>query len=342
MPRLSLALSPILACGVLLGAEPPGKNDAARVNRLLGRGINLGNALEAPREGAWGLTLKEDFFDRIKQAGFDSLRLPVCWSAHAGDRPPFAIDAGFFRRVDWAVEQALKRDLTVVVNVHHYDELYREPDRWEPKLRALWRQIAEHYRHRPDRLVFELLNEPNDKLTEARWNRMIPGLLETVRASNPDRAVIIGPAVWNSVHALDKLALPEGDRRIIVTFHYYQPFEFTHQAAEWVAGSGRWKGKTWQGTREEIEALTKDFDRAAAWAKAHGRPLYLGEFGTYSAADLDSRARWTRAVARGAEKHGFSWAYWEFGAGFGAYDPGRKAWRKPLLEALLDRRPGEE
>ena len=28
-------------------------------------------------------------------------------------------------------------------------------------------------------------------------------------------------------------------------------------------------------------------------------------------------------------------AYWEFGSGFGAYDPGNSQWRKPLLEALV-------
>jgi len=36
-----------------------------------------------------------------------------------------------------------------------------------------------------------------------------------------------------------------------------------------------------------------------------------------------------------AEKHGFSFAYWEFGSGFGAYDPKNRAWKKPILEALI-------
>ena len=36
------------------------------INRLIGRGINIGNALEAPIEGAWGVTVKEEYFDVIK------------------------------------------------------------------------------------------------------------------------------------------------------------------------------------------------------------------------------------------------------------------------------------
>jgi endoglucanase len=72
-----------------------------------------------------------------------------------------------------------------------------------------------------------------------------------------------------------------------------------------------------------------------AWGKAHERPIFLGEFGAFEGADLESRARWTQAVARSAEQHGFSWAYWEFCSGFGAYDPKAKSWRQALKTALL-------
>jgi len=45
--------------------------------------------------------------------------------------------------------------------------------------------------------------------------------------------------------------------------------------------------------------------------------------------------RWTRAVREEAEGAGLSWAYWEFAAGFGIYDPSTRAWREPLLRALI-------
>ena len=41
----------------------------------------------------------------------------------------------------------------------------------------------------------------------------------------------------------------------------------------------------------------RDLDKAIAWAVKHRRPIYLGEFGAYSKADMESRARWTRFVA---------------------------------------------
>ena len=316
-----------------IAADP----DAHAANKRLGRGVNLGNALEAPKEGAWGVTLQTDYFKAIKAAGFDSVRLPVKWSAHALAEPPYTIDPKFAGRVDWVVDQALQNKLNIVVNVHHYNEMDADPDTHLLRLVALWGQIADRYKDRPAGVYFELFNEPHDKFTEAKWNAAIPKLLAAVRKSNPTRPVIVGPGQWNAIRGLGRLELPKDDRNLIVTVHSYEPFEFTHQGASWVKGSDRWKGRKWAGTDAEKADVRKRFEQAAAWATTHDRPIFLGEFGAYSAADTDSRARWTRFVAREAERLGWSWAYWEFAAGFGAYDPRAEAWREPLKAALLDR-----
>jgi endoglucanase len=334
---LTLTLFALAAAGVARSADPA--PDAAAVNRMLGRGVNFGNVLEAPQEGAWGLRLQPEYFPLIKKAGFNHVRIPIRWSAHAAAEPPYTIDPAFFARVDWAIDQALKNDLAAVINVHHYEEMDKEPDKHLPRLISLWKQIAQHYRDRPAQVVFELYNEPHDKLTDERWQQAFPPVLAAVRESNPHRAVVLGPASWNNLDHLAKLHLPEQDRMLIATFHYYSPFDFTHQGATWVANSNRWRGKKWEATPKELEALRKDFTKATAWGEANKRPLYLGEFGAFSAADMDSRARWTRAVAREAERLGMSWAYWEFGSGFGVYDPQARAWREPLLRALTDRQP---
>ena len=82
--------------------------DPFDINRELGRGVNLGNALEGPTEGAWGVVLEEEFFDLIADQGFDSVRIPIRWSAHAEVAAPYTIDPKFFERIDWAVENALR------------------------------------------------------------------------------------------------------------------------------------------------------------------------------------------------------------------------------------------
>ncbi len=301
-----------------------------------GRGVNLGNALEAPREGEWGVVLKEEYFDLIRDAGFDSVRIPVRWSAHARKESPYAIDPTFFERVDWAIEQALKRRLLVVVNVHHYEEIFRDPDGHEERFLALWEQIAKRYRNSPPAVAFELLNEPHANLNAHRWNRMLVKALAVVRRSNPTRQVVIGPAGWNSIDELPQLHLPQEDRNLIVTFHYYSPFQFTHQGASWVGGdANRWLGTRWTGTAAERAGVERDLDKAITWAVEHRRPIYMGEFGVYSRADMDSRARWTRFVAEQALVRKIGFAYWEFCSGFGVYDADRNEWRKPLKDALL-------
>jgi endoglucanase len=314
-------------------AAPP--RDAFEANRRLGRGINLGNAFEAPRGADWGMAVEPGFFPIIKAAGFDSVRLPVRWNAYAAKEAPYAIEPEFAAKVDAAVDGALAAGLNVVLNIHHYDELYEDPAGHRDRFVGLWTQIAERYKDRSPALYFELLNEPHAKLDDAKWNDLIPPALGAVRASNPDRYVIVGPASWNSHKNLPKLRLPESDRKIIVTFHYYLPFPFTHQDASWVDGSAKWRGTRWAGSAEEVKALHAGFDAAAEWGKDHGRPLYAGEFGAYSRADMASRATWTAAVARAAEARKMSWAYWEFASGFGAYDREAKAWRAPLKDALV-------
>jgi endoglucanase len=157
-----------------------------------------------------------------------------------------------------------------------------------------------------------------------------------IRESNPVRNVILGGVNWNAFDQLPNLELPEKDGHIIATFHYYLPFQFTHQGADWVGEeSNNWLGTTWDATEAEKAEIIAHFDSAAAWAQGHNVPIYVGEFGAYSKADKASRERWTAFVAREAERHGFAWAYWEFGSGFGVYDPDAKVWREGLLRALI-------
>src|SRR5450755_2757342 len=80
---------------------------AAQEATALGRGANLGGLLEAPAEGAWGLTLSEAMFKAAADGGFNTIRLPVRFSNHASARPPYTLDEPFMQRVDFAVNQAL-------------------------------------------------------------------------------------------------------------------------------------------------------------------------------------------------------------------------------------------
>jgi endoglucanase len=309
--------------------------DAFAQNAKLGRGMNLGNALEAPNEGEWGVTLKSEYFDLIKNAGFNSVRIPIRWSAHAAASAPYLLSTGFLQRVDWAIEQALARKLAVVINIHHYEELMLDPALHKARFLAIWEQLAAHYQNHSGDLFFELLNEPNGLLNSGLWNQYLQAAIAIIRRTNPGRIVIVGPVNWYNISALNTLALPGNDRNLIAAFHYYNPFQFTHQGAEWVPGSNAWLGTRWSGTAAERQAIQREFSAAAQWGAANNRPLNLSEFGAYGKADVASRALWTEAVARAAEANGMSWHYWEFIAGFGVYNGAANDWNYSLLNALV-------
>ena len=322
---------------VLLASVEVNLNDPFEVNKLIGRGVNIGSALdrEVELDDEWSFIVKDEHFQLIKDAGFNSVRLTIRWSTRAMNEPPYTIDPNFFKRVDHAVNSALSRNLALVINVQNYFEFYRDPNSLKPKFLAIWEQIADHYKAYPNTLIFEILNEPQGNIGLGEWNALIKETLAVVRKTNPNRMVVIGPASFNAFPDLRYLELPESDRNIIVTFHYFLPYHFTHQGTNWAKDSNNWVGTKWTGSEAEKRAIRRDFDIVAGWARAHNRPVYLGEFGSNEKADMDSRVRWTKYVADEAAAHGFSFTYWQFTYNMAVYDRGSKTWVKPLLEALI-------
>ena len=362
---------PAVSAGAPAGATPARPRPPATPGATsLRRGMNVGNALDAPTEGAWGVVLEPPFFEAIAAAGFDHVRIPVRFSAHAAEGAPYTIDAEFFRRVDWAVEQVLSRGMTAIVDLHHYNELMEQPDAHAARFVGLWRQIAARYAGRPATVVYELLNEPSGKLTADRWNALLGETLRAVRAIDPGRAIIVDSYFWAAAKELaGTLALPADDRRLVGSFHMYQPILFTHQgmtawmppefgtvgiafpgppkapvepiaAAAGVAWTAEWfRGYNTLPAAQNpggYSAVTAEFELARAFAERSRLPVYMGEFGTGNKADMASRVTWTRAVRKEAERRGIGWAYWDDGGTFRVYDQKAGTWNAELKAALLD------
>jgi endoglucanase len=89
------------------------------------------------------------------------------------------------------------------------------------------------------------------------------------------------------------------------------------------------------GSEEEKLAIQRDFAGVQAWAKEHHRPIYLGEFGAYDKADMESRVRYTGFVAREAERLSWSWGYWQFDSDFIVYDIANGRWVEAIRGALI-------
>jgi aryl-phospho-beta-D-glucosidase BglC (GH1 family) len=218
----------------------------------LGKGVNFGNMLEAPFEGAWGLTVQPDFFDRVAERGFDHIRLPVSWTHHASTEAPYTVDPVFFARIDEVLAMAEAINVKVILNDHHHDELDADPVGESARFLAIWDQIATRYADRGDWLHFEILNEPHGEFskTPALWNALLVDALNVIRSTNPTRKVVIGPVNFNSLHSLAKLQVPN-DPNLIASIHYYDPFPFTHQGAPWINPAPP-LGTTWRPFADQL------------------------------------------------------------------------------------------
>ena len=334
----------ILTVAGLAGISAHAQTDVFAQNQRLGRGINIPGAFDRAGNAVPDPPMKAEYFQKIKDAGFASVRLVIRWSSYSQPDPPFQIEAGFQKKLDWAVERCLANRLAVVLDFHYYPlisftgtEMSQEdPQKNHARFLALWRQVAEHYRESPPEVMFGLLNEPSrPNLGIEGWNNLVAETIPLMRSSNPTRTILVQTANAGGFGPIESLRLPENESNVIIEVHYYDPGKFTHQQAPW-SNNRIYKDVPWTGSDEEKAAVYEAFGRVAAWGRKNNRPLYLGEFGAYQAADMPSRARWTDYVARTAERNGMSWAYWGFWrCGFDAFDPKAEAWIEPLLKALV-------
>jgi len=273
-------------------------------------------------------------FAEIRKGGFDFVRLNL--QAFRFMDANNRLDPAWLAKLDDVIGEAQKAGLGVIIDEHDFNPCSEDLDVCRTKLSAFWQQVAPRFAKAPRNVAFELLNEPHDKLNGEPWNQLFAQVLGIVRQSNPTRIVVVGPTHWNSLKDLPLLSLP-ADPNLLVTFHYYDPFHFTHQGATWAGEEVKHlHGITW-GSAADRTTLRADFDTVASWSAGNRRPILLGEFGVYdkSGTPIELRAAWTSAVRCEAERHRFGWAYWQFEGDFIVWDMAANGWVKPIKDALI-------
>jgi endoglucanase len=333
-----LILTGVLAIAAISAdAKPVAKPTPTTLQSPFHRGVNV-----LGYDPYWKDTSKRRFqwrhFAEIRRGGFDFVRLNL--QAFRFMDSNNKLDPLWLAKLDDVVREAEKADLGVIVDEHDFDACSQDADICRAKLSAFWTQVASRLAGAPRNVAFELLNEPHDKLNGDVWNGLFAEELAIVRQTNPTRIVVVGPTHWNSLKDLPLLKLP-ADPNLLVTFHYYEPFHFTHQGAKWVPEVTNLRGITW-GSPADRAALRADFDTVAAWSAVSHRPILLGEFGAYdkSGTPMDLRVAYTSAVRCEAEQHGFGWAYWQFDSDFIAWDMAKDQWVQPIKDALIP--PGKD
>jgi endoglucanase len=328
------------------------------------RGVNLGDYLEA----GWNSPIRYEAeeFATIKAQGFDHIRVPIGWHRYTGPGPEFTLKPEIFGKVDFVVTNALARQLAVLINLHHFNDLDRDPAGATDKFIAIWRQIAAYYAAYPNRLAFELDNEPHESASTRVMNPIYAKAIREIRKTNPHRTLFVEPGNWGGVMELKDLVLPPDDN-VIVSVHCYDPFYFTHQGASWAGNDAKTTGYKFPGPPEqplipdpslEIAPHIKDFIRryntlpteknpvsplafkeklmfARNWSDHYGRPVHIGEFGCYVKADAESRIRYYLAFRQAAEEAGLGWAIWDWSANFRYWDKPNNQPMPGMREALF-------
>jgi endoglucanase len=336
MKRLFLVWAMLIAVNSIQGELYSQNISAQELCKRMGRGVNIIGYDKAFWEDYTNGRFKESYFKMIREAGFSTIRVNLFTFSHMDSS--YIIEPRWLETLDWVVKKGLEAKLIVILDMHEYNAMADDPIGKKEMFLSVWRQLAPRYKDQPSEVLFEVLNEPNQKLTAEMWNDYLAEAVKIIRSTNPTRTLIIGPGDWNGIESLPKLKLPENDRNIIVTVHFYYPLQFTHQGAPWSKENKDLSGIKWMGTDQEKKEIESRFQLAADWSKANDRPIFLGEFGAYDGvAEMDSRVRYTAFVARTAEKLGFSWAYWQFDSDFIVYDINNEHWVEPIFNALMDK-----
>jgi len=309
----------------------PARQPRIGVNLPIGRCINLSNVLEAPKEGEWGKPVEDGDFAFIADAGFKTVRIPINWAAHAKGAAPYSIDKAFMARVHHVVQAATDNHLNVIINVHHFSSMMTDPDAHYDRLAGIWAQISLEFSDAPTSVWFEILNEPQKKLNNKNIIFYLKPSLENIRKNNPNRPVIIGGEDWSSLNSLSDLNIPS-DPYLVPTFHYYTPFDFTHQGAHWVKSAPPF-GRRW-GSREDKEILDRDVARAEAYMDRTGRAPFIGEFGAQDDAKVPiaDRIRYYGAVSGAFASAGIQSCAWGYASGFRLRD--NTGWLPGIQESI--------
>jgi endoglucanase len=323
-------LSLLLLLAVFVAAAQGAEQSALRGMAGLGRGINI-LGYDGIWQGAGNAPFRLENLTAIQEAGFSHVRINFFGFKYMDSEN--ILDEAVMNRLDTVIEEVLARKLIPILDEHDTDFCQRNIPGCAEKLRSFWRQAGSRYAGKYPALVFEILNEPGGRMTQADWNSLLNECLRDVRITNPERAVIA--AALNTDDAtIDDLVLPTDDRNLIVTFHYYAPIRFTHQGAPWSRTFSKIGPLDW-GTAEDEAKVVADFERIRLWSEREKRPIYLGEFGVYERAPTASRLRYLSFVAGTADRFGWAWAYWQFDHDFAAFDSVGQAWKRDVLKALI-------
>ena len=286
------------------------------------RGVNLGGWLSQCDYSAERLDgfIKEEDFAQIAAWGFDHVRLPVDYNVI--QRPDGTMIEEGLQRIDRAVAWAEAQDLRLVLDLHktqgfsfdagENESGFFENEKYQELFYAVWDCFAARYGTKPERMMFDLLNEVTEERYLPAWKRISREAVRHIRRQAPETLILLGSYRWNSAQTLPELDAPY-DERVIYSFHFYEPHDFTHQGAYWEAPYRDISERFSYAESGACEAYFESF-LAPALEKAEKEraELYCGEYGVIDIVPPLEAVRWFRDLHAVFERHGIARCLWSY------------------------------
>lgn len=338
---------------IVLGLVAAVQTRAVRFVSRMGAGINLGNTLDSTGlrkyrpeaddleyETFWGNPRADaETFRAMKEAGFDTVRIPVTWEDHMDEA--YQISGAWMDRVQEVTDMALGEGLYVILDLHHEEWLDLKTERAE-EIRAefvkVWEQIAGRFREYDEKLLFEAMNEPRLRNSKYEWhsgteemramvNALNADFVKTVRAAggeNRKRYLMVCPYANNTeTEAMEGLIVPD-DSRLIVSIHMYTPYSFCQEEG----------GDVWWDTEKARERVAAAFCEMNDLFISRQIPVILTEFGCVDKGNTEARVTWTKYYLQQADRYGIPCIWWDCG-GYGLMNREDKTWKFPEIVEVL-------
>ena len=276
----------------------------------LARGVNVSRWFRYPAEKSerhYRTFLADADLDLLVAMGVTAVRLAV---------DPRYLHLAY---LDEAVARLTGRGLVVVLDYHDESRAIETGPPAEAALESTWISLAEHYaRTAPDHILLEIFNEPVFDRDPAAWFPLRQRLAAAIRSAAPLHTIVAGGPHWSSLDGL-LASHPLDDDNVLYTFHFYEPFEFTHQGAPWVQGPVRlMRNVRYPASPQHAQHVERRIAAAADWSRRHNVPVWAGEFGAYPPnAPKKDRLRWLYDVRTALERHAIGWAVWSYDESLG-------------------------
>jgi len=252
-----------------------------------------------------------------------------CWT---DPKDPYKTDGKVLAEIDQAVEFGGKHKVHVCLNLHRApgytvasppEKLHLWTDEEaQGQFDLQWSGFARRYKGVPsERLSFNLVNEPDDKVAAAAYAKVVRRVVAAIRQEDPRRLVLADGLSWGRV-PLEELA----DLGIAQSTRGYDPHPLTHYQASW-AGGEKFPMPTWP-LKQGSEVLDKQWlrrQRIEPWKKleARGVGVHVGEWGAYNKTPHAVVLAWMRDCLELWKEAGWGWALWNLRGSFGVLDSER-------------------